>query len=376
MSARSVLIVSHYYEPHVGGVEAVARAEAMELARRGDRVAVLTSSTGAQPGRSTSDGVAVHRVRAWNGFEKRLGVPFPVFSPTLLFSAWRLVRQADVVHIHDRLYMTSWVAALVCRLLSTPYVVTQHVGVVNHTSLAVRTIQAAVHRSLGALVLRRARAVLPINAFIEGNVREMVPRSARVQVLRNGVDPEIYRPAQGEEREAIRREFALPIDRPLVLFVGRFVPKKGFPIVAACESERYRLVFVGGDRPETHPPDSGHIFLGSRTPDEVARIYRAVDLYVGASVGECPLVVLEAMSSELPVLLHEDAGYHALGADGPGVRYMDMLGGDLEGELDRLVADPVRLVEQGRAARRTALESCTWSSHVDQLDAIYRSLSA
>ncbi len=376
ISARSVLIVSHYYEPHVGGVEAVARAAAVELARRGDQVSVLTSSSGAQPGRSTSDGVTLHRVRAWNAFEQRLGVPFPVLSPSLLVTAWLLVRKADVVHIHDRLYMTSWVAALVCRLQRRPYVVTQHVGVVNHTSSVVRAAQAAVHRTLGALVLRQARAVMPINAFIEENVQEMIGPSARIHVLGNGVDPDIYRPAIGGEREAIRREFGLPADEKLVLFVGRFVPKKGFHLVAACNSERYRLVFVGGDRPAGHPPDSTHIFLGPRTPEEVARIYRAVDLYVGASIGECPLVVLEALSSQLPVLLHEDAGYHALGVDGPGVHYMDIVGGDLEGELDRLVGDPSGLLDQGRSARRTALESCTWKSHVDQLDTIFRSLAS
>ena len=58
------------------------------------------------------DGVRTVRVTAWDGVEHRSGVPFPVFSPRLLLTLLREVRRADVVHVHDVLYTSSWVAAL------------------------------------------------------------------------------------------------------------------------------------------------------------------------------------------------------------------------------------------------------------------------
>src|SRR5690606_39681976 len=64
------------------------------------------------------------------------------------------------VQIHDMLYLTSWVAALLCRVLRTPYVVTQHVGMVDHPAQLVRAVQRAVLRTVSALVLRGAARVL------------------------------------------------------------------------------------------------------------------------------------------------------------------------------------------------------------------------
>ncbi|HYF71638.1 MAG TPA: glycosyltransferase, partial [Nocardioides sp.] len=113
-SARRVLHVAHQVLPHVGGLEAVVAAETRGLAARGWRVAVVGSAgtaPGAAPGRRTEDGVDVVRVRAWNGLEERFGVPFPLFSPRLLPALAREVRRADVVHVHDVLYVSSWVAA-------------------------------------------------------------------------------------------------------------------------------------------------------------------------------------------------------------------------------------------------------------------------
>ncbi len=72
----SVLLVCHYYPPHVGGIEEVARAEAQGLAAEGLAVTVLTSSPGAAAAGTADPGVRVVRVPALNSFE-RFGVPFP-----------------------------------------------------------------------------------------------------------------------------------------------------------------------------------------------------------------------------------------------------------------------------------------------------------
>jgi glycosyltransferase involved in cell wall biosynthesis len=341
---RRVLHVTHYCLPHIGGLETVVAAETRGLAARGWGVSLLSSDWGIGPGVRDEGEVRTVRVRAWHQLEPRFGVPFPVFSPWLVVALWREVRRADVVHVHDPLYLTSWVAALWCRVLGTPYVVHRHVGFVHHSSLVVRLVQRVVLGSLARLVLGGAAAILPIDEFIAAGTRSSVRAPERVRVLGNGVDTSRFRPPAPGERERLRRELGLPLDESLLLFVGRFVPKKGFAMVAAAASDGYRVV------------------------------YRAVDAFVVASVGECPLTVLEAMSSSLPVLLNDDPALHSPWTAGPGVRFVDMAAGDLRHAIQGLVSDRDAMVAIGARGHRHVQEAFSWEAHLDRLETIYRRL--
>ena len=368
---RRALHVAHNSLPHIGGLETVVAAETEELATRGWDVTLVTSSQpSAAPGVRTENGVRVVRVRAWHGLESRFGVPFPVFSPRLLSVLAREVRRADVVHIHDPLYLTSWAATLWCLLLRTRYVVHRHVGFVHHSSAVVRTVQRIVVASLGRVVLDRADAVVAIDERIADASRETVRAPGRVQVLGNGVDATLFRPALRDERDRTRRELDLPLDEPLVLFVGRFVPKKGFPLVAAAAADDYRLVFVGGDRPKGLDDDRLH-FLGGLPAARMPQVYGCADVMVVASVGECPLTVLEAMSSGLPVVANDDPALHTSWTAGPGVRFVDLAAGDLRHTLEQMVRDLVGTRRMGERARAHVRESFSWQAHVDRLEDVY-----
>ncbi len=43
-----------------------------------------------------------------NLLEERFSVPFPVFGPRALSRFLVEVRRAEVVHVHDTFYMSSW----------------------------------------------------------------------------------------------------------------------------------------------------------------------------------------------------------------------------------------------------------------------------
>ena len=369
-----VLHVAHHALPHIGGLEAVVEAETTGLAGRGWRVALLSSATGAVPGEHERQSVRGVRIRAWNGMESRFGVPFPVFSPLLVTALWREVRRAEVVHIHDPLYLSSWVAAFWCWVLRRPYVVHRHVGFVHHSSLVVRLVQAAVLATVARLVLERARVVLAIDEPIAQGLRETVTSPA-VRVLGNGVDTSRFRPPEPGERERLRRALGLPVEERLVLFVGRFVPKKGFPLVARAASDRYRIVFVGGERPPGLD-DPRLVFLGAVPPDKMPEIYRCADVFVVASVGECPLTVLEALSTGLPVVLNEDPALHSPWTSGPGVRFLEMAPGALGEALAEQLDDPVALVAAGEAGREFVGARFSWETHIDELEQVYRQVLA
>lgn len=334
-----MLHVAHHTLPHVGGLETVVGAETDGLRARGWRVTTVSSAN----------------VPAWNGLEERYGVPFPLFSPRLVTRLAREVRRADIVHVHDVLYMSSWVAALWCLVLRTPYVVHRHVGFVHHSSALVRLVQGVVLATCGRMVLAGARTVLPIDAHIAATL----PDPSKVEVLGNGVDTARFHPRQREPRE-----------RPVALFVGRFVPKKGFDVVAAAAGDDYDIVFAGGDRPPGVDDPRLH-FLGSVPAAEMPEVYAGADVMVIASVGECPLTVLEAMASGLPVLLRDDPALRSPWTAGPGVRFVDMAGGELAEALRQTVADQAAMRRTGVEGHDFVQERFSWDAHLDQLEGIY-----
>ncbi len=366
--ARRVLHVAHNVLPHIGGLETVVAAETHGLAARGWDVSLLSSADTVGPGVRDEDGIRTVRVRAWNGLE-RYGVPFPVFSPWLAVVLWREVRQAEVVHVHDILYVSSWVAALWCMVLGTPYVVHRHVGFVHHTSPAVGLVQRMVIGTVGRAVLSGAAAVLPNAAHVASEVRSS---AARGEVLGNGVDTDSFSGLSTDDRRRTRESLGLPTERPLVLFVGRFVPKKGFDRVAAAAGDAYDLVFVGGPRPDGLDDPRMH-FLGGVPAADMPRIYGCTDVMVVASVGECPLTVLESMSSGLPLVANDDPALHSAWTSGPGVRFADVAGGELRAVLEQLVADPAGLREMGRLGQAYVRASFSWEAHLDRLEGVYRS---
>src|ERR1051325_9381093 len=99
--AMRVLLVTHYFAEHRGGVEIVAGELARRLAARGVQITWLASQS-AEPAAPAKDEAVMRRpIYAWNFTEQRLGFPYPLWSPLDLLRLSQQVRNAEVVHLHD-----------------------------------------------------------------------------------------------------------------------------------------------------------------------------------------------------------------------------------------------------------------------------------
>src|SRR6185436_4637143 len=117
-------IVTHYMPPHTGGIELIADKLFSAYGRAGFDVRWVSSleprdGFKADPGRI--------RVACWNGFERYLGVPWPVWGVTGVKQLGRLVAWADILHVHDCLYMASALTAVLAKRARKPMIVSQHV---------------------------------------------------------------------------------------------------------------------------------------------------------------------------------------------------------------------------------------------------------
>lgn len=369
-----VLLVSHYYPPHLGGIENVVHSEARHLTAAGVEVTVLTS--GDRNSVTDEDGVRVVRVRAWNGLERKAAVPFPIAGSKLLRRAVRWARWADVVHIHDAFYMTSWAALTATKLTRTPMVATQHVTLVQHKSAAVGLVQKAVYATAGRLLMRTARSVFTLNSDVAAFSRGLGARSERMRHLPNGVDTALFRPVRDAAEQAAERErLGLPEDGVLVLFAGRFMPNKGFDMLLAADDPAYRLVFAGGPAEALAGAADSVIYLGSLAPAEMAAAFRACDVFALPSTAEgFALTVQEAMSSGTAVVTTDLSGYAAYELDPDRISLIDRDTETLRARLREIAADSELRQQMGKYGREYAVEHFAWPDHASQLIEVYRSV--
>lgn len=123
-----ILIVSHFFHPFIGGLEEVALQQAKNLVEMGHEVKVVTSRVGDEEELEMIHGIEVHRVPASDFLYRNLDIPQPLFNIFELNRLLkRLVPESDVVHIHDRFYLSSFLATRVAKKFDKPIVLTIHV---------------------------------------------------------------------------------------------------------------------------------------------------------------------------------------------------------------------------------------------------------
>lgn len=302
-------LVTHYYPAHCGGVERVAGGLAARLAREGiAEIEWHASDCDAPP--PPVPGLSCAPAPSCNVAERRLGFPYPLWTPAALQRLARASRQADIVHLHDCLYLPNLVAFAAARQAGRPVVVTQHVGQVPYRNVLLRILQSAANRLLGGWVLGKADRVV----FESQVVREQFLRFVRFRsaplLVENGVDTDSFTPASPAQRPALRASLGVPASGPLLLFLGRFVEKKGLPVLreltAAISQAHWVLAGWGPLDPSTWERRNLTV-VHSPSGEQLVRLYQAADLLVLPSVGEgFPLSVQEAMACGTPALVGTD----------------------------------------------------------------------
>jgi glycosyltransferase involved in cell wall biosynthesis len=303
-----LLMLSHYFDTHRGGIEIVAAALARELAALGLEVAWL--ATGETDETIAASQSPKRSLAASNAVESILGLPYPILFP----AAWRTIfaeaRRADVIMAHDALYMTSIIGYLAARVRRKPFLVVQHIGHVPYRNFFLRTLMTAANRLVAMPILRRAEKVVFISEITKLYFARIRWRQSPAIVF-NGVDTHIFFPAVDDVKIAgARRSLALPAEGPIALFVGRFVEKKGLQVLERMARSRSDICFAfagwGALDPTSWRLPNVCVYT-NLSGSSLANLYRASDVLLLPSSGEgFPLVVQEALACGLPIICGTD----------------------------------------------------------------------
>lgn len=299
-----ILLVNNYYPEHIGGIETVAASLAAGYRARGHQVRWVAGDISSRTHVKAADDFPV---RVWNGVEG-LGFPYPLPSPRAAMDMRRHVEWAQVVHLHDCLYALNVATFVAARRMNRPVLLTQHIAKVPYPNVLYRGLQSAAYATIGHLVLRAADQVV----FVSDTVRRWFERRVHFRrpplVIENGIDGAAFQPLSREKRDEVRARIGVNGSRPLLLFVGRFVEKKGVrllqPLIESTPDCDWLLIGRAGDvDPATWHLPNLRVIPPLRSPD-LRNFYAAADLLVLPSYGEgFPVVAQEAMACGTPALL-------------------------------------------------------------------------
>jgi D-inositol-3-phosphate glycosyltransferase len=308
-----VLLVSANFRPSIGGIERYVEILAHALASRGHAVTVAACATDrARAGEERDGEVRIVRLRSTDVLDAVLDVPYPLPEPVAAVRMLRrLLAEADVVNPQDALYATSVLALVLARRMHVASVLTQHVGFVPQRWRALDIAERAATAAVGRAA-RRATRVVAYNPAVADWARSTwsLPQ---VDVVPPGVPP-----APEVDRDQIRRELGLPLDRFVGLFAGRDVRKKGLDLFLAAADPAYELVALTDRAPSGAP--AGTCILPFVEPERFRRVLAAVDAFVLPSEAEgFPLALQEALVTGIPCVIAAGPGYDRYLRDGEAI---------------------------------------------------------
>ncbi|MGC9351676.1 MAG: glycosyltransferase, partial [Sulfurovum sp.] len=141
----------------------------------------------------------------------------------------------------------------------------------------------------------------------------------KIHTLKAGIDTRKFN--TGYRDRTIWQEYGIPESAVIALYVGRFTKEKNFPLLLelwkACYSESKNreiyLITVGGHLDESLFERYHIKSLGIKRGEELSKIYASSDLFLFPSTTDTlGQVVMEAMSSGLPVIVSDKGGPQTL----------------------------------------------------------------
>jgi UDP-glucose:(heptosyl)LPS alpha-1,3-glucosyltransferase len=281
-----------------GGAENFAFRLCRALSDRGHEIHVVTDRGGPVPGISVFEGIA-HIDQVLKKVQPDLSVDWGFNHPADIHRLGGGAHQYFLEHSLNAYHgVLRWYKRLRSR---SP----KHRAIIRK--------QSEMLRRPGAFFLANSR-------FAADQVVVAGARPEAVAVLHNGVDTNMFRPAKGKEgAERLRVFWGLKPSDVAVLFIAHNLLLKNFALLRevfrrlTSQAPRMKLIVVGKRIPSFMPLNS--VYAGELS--DMGTCYQAADCLAHPTFFDsCANVVLEAMSTGLPVVASNVCGAHELVEDG------------------------------------------------------------
>jgi glycosyltransferase involved in cell wall biosynthesis len=374
-----------------GGPVVKVRALARGLAQRGHQVTVLTADLGF--GKQNGFGMKKEPSRwGWRAEENGVeAIYLPTrghyraltINPRVIGFCRASLKQFDLVHFYGLYDLLGPPVSHFCRRQGIAYVI-EPMGMYLPIVRSIH-LKQMYHRLLGRQLVGGARFLI---ATSDQEKEELVAAgidASRVVTRRNGIDLPEKLPARGE----FRRQWGIPTEAKLVLFLGRLVSKKSPDMLLRAFARWLRktgcdqnavVVLAGPEERDGFLPALKELanqlelkervlFVGPLYDDAKWSAYQDADLFVLPSQSEnFGNTAAEAAVCGTPVIVTDRCGIASfVGPAGLVIRHDE---GELSEALGKLLEDPV-LRRRCQDACKELGRKLSWDGPLDQTEALY-----
>ena len=359
-------IFSESYEPVVNGVTVSILALTSELKKLGHEIYVFAPGF---PGHKDVENRTIRFPSIRTAFARDYPLAIP-YMPGLTKKVKKL--ELDVIHTQTP-FMLGWLGLRLGKRLGIPVVSTYHTlytEYVHYFPLAPKAISRAfIVRMLRNYYNRCAHVITPSRPIME--VLRGYGITVPITVIPTGLSIDTAR--DDAARKRLRKEFGIPQDARVMLYVGRVAREKYLDLLLeafdrlAPKYPDIRLMIAGGGSYEAQCRENASklkssnriVFTGAVPREKVAKYYSAGDLFAYPSPTETQgIVVCEALGAGLPCVLVNGGGTPEMVVDGDDSLLTKVEVEDFAEKLDKLLSDPALMEAFSKRAIINAARFC------------------
>lgn len=316
------------------------------------------------------------------------------------FSAFRLREGINYRVVHTNYWLSAWVGLQLKKISQIQLVHTYHsIGAVKYSVVPNRPAIASTRLQVERQILEQANCIVATSPQEEEYLRSLVSPKGNIKIVPYGIDIDNFRIIpKAEARAKLRAKLGLTANEQIVLYVGRFDPRKGIEtLVRACAQSqaqtlgKLRLIIVGGSCPdridglerkriEQIVQEVGLAektrFPGQLDHKILPLYYAAADVCVIPSHYEpFGLVAIEAMACGTPVVASDVGGLKStVVPEKTGLLVPPQSTTAFAAAIDQILADKCWVKQLGKYASDFVREQFSWTEIVSQLSNLYQCL--
>ncbi|MBW4664830.1 MAG: glycosyltransferase family 1 protein [Chroococcus sp. CMT-3BRIN-NPC107] len=299
--------------------------------------------------------------------------------------------------VHTNYWISAWVGMQLKKIQGSKQVHTYHsLGYVKYKSVSTIPLIAKTRLDVEKAVLETAESIVATSPQEKVHMRQLVSKQGNIDIIPCGTD--IHRFGSATRAQA-RQELGIDPKSAVILYVGRFDPRKGIEtLVRAVGQLQLRgkkdinLIIGGGSRPgqsdgmerdriESIVAELGMtdftIFPGRLGDETLHTYYAAADVCVVPSHYEpFGLVAIEAMASGTPVIASDVGGLQfTVVPEETGLLAPPKDDVAFAQAIDRILSlSPTDKENMGIAARKRVEKLFSWEGVAAQLGDLYTDL--